>query len=133
MFEAFGRQLVAGQFADQLIAVAGQCYENEIGVQYRDQCGDNAATDLAHVIILPSSRERRERDQIADATSQLVGVCRWLRPRHCLRPGLGSRCLDELDTYLAVLATLNWLSPHGNGMFAPKIRYCRRHNLMVRM
>src|ERR1700726_936966 len=118
MFEGFGRQLVVGQFADQLIALAGKCYENEIGVQYRAQCSDEAAADLAQVIIQPSSRERRERDQIADATSQLVGVCRRLRPRHCLRPELGSRCPDELDTCLAVLATPNWLSPHGDGVFA---------------
>jgi hypothetical protein len=55
MFEASGRQSVAGQFADQLIALAGKC---EIAVQYRDQCSDDAAGDLAHVIILPSSRER---------------------------------------------------------------------------
>jgi hypothetical protein len=30
-----------------------------------------------------------------------------------------------LDTYLALLATPNWLSSHGDGMFAPKIGYCR--------
>jgi hypothetical protein len=33
------------------------------------------------------------------------------------------RCPDKLDTYLAVFATPNWLSSHGDGMFAPKIGY----------
>jgi hypothetical protein len=41
------------------------------------------------------------------------------------------RCPDELDTYLAVLATPNWLSPYGDGLFALKIGYCRRHNLKL--
>jgi hypothetical protein len=35
------------------------------------------------------------------------------------------RCPDELDTYLAALATPNWLSSYGDGMFAPKIGYCQ--------
>jgi hypothetical protein len=50
-----------------------------------------------------------------------------------LRPELGSRGPNELDTFLAVLATPNWLSPHGDGVFALKIGYCRRHNLKVSM
>jgi hypothetical protein len=43
-----------------------------------------------------------------------------------LRPELGLRCPNELDTYLAVLATPNWLSSHRDLVFAPKIGYCRR-------
>jgi hypothetical protein len=50
-----------------------------------------------------------------------------------LRPELGSRGQDELDTHLAVLATPKWLSPHGDGVFALKIGYCRKHNLKVSM
>jgi hypothetical protein len=77
------------------------------------------------------------RNQIADATSQLVGVCRPLRPRHYLRPELGSRGLDELDTYLAVLATPNWLSSHGDGVCAknrllPEARFEGEHVMLVR-
>jgi hypothetical protein len=38
----------AGQFGDELVAVARQCNENEIGIQHRDQRGNNAGADLTH-------------------------------------------------------------------------------------
>src|SRR5258705_12099056 len=82
MVENFRRQLAAGHLGEGLIALAWLCNENEIGIRHRDQRGDDAAADLAHIIILPSSRKRRERDEIANATPQLV---KRLRPRHGFR------------------------------------------------
>jgi hypothetical protein len=65
-----------------------ECNENEIGIQHRDQRGDDAAADLGHVIILPRRWQRRERDEIADATLHFVGRKR-LGPGHGLRLKLG--------------------------------------------
>ncbi len=58
MVETFWRQIAAGQLGDGLIAMAGECNENEIGIQHRDQRSDDAAADLAHITILPSGRKR---------------------------------------------------------------------------
>ena len=58
MVETFRRQITAGQLGDGLIAMAGECNENEIGIQHRNQRSDDAAADLAHIIILPSGRKR---------------------------------------------------------------------------
>ena len=123
MFEACGIQLrtAAGQFGDELVAVAGECNENEIGIQHRDQRSDNAAADLAHVIILPCQpealRARRDRGCNVATRSEFAGgsVHGIACALSYVRGGP-----DEFDTCLLWLATPNWLPPHGAGCFAVK-------------
>jgi hypothetical protein len=77
--------IAAVEFDDELIARAWKRDENKIGVQDRDQCGKNAVTDLARIVVLPRCGKCRERDETADAPPQLILVCNWLQPRHYRR------------------------------------------------
>jgi hypothetical protein len=66
--------IAAVEFDDELIARAWKRDKNKIGVQDRDQCGKNAVTDLARIVVLPRRGKCRERDEAADARPQLILV-----------------------------------------------------------
>ena len=99
----------ARHFNRWLVAQLRHRHIDDVGVEHRKHGGCHAVGDLPRVVVLPNGRQRRERNEIADATLKLVGLGKLFHPRHIVRPPVN----NAHRTFSACPQT-----PKGNGRSA---------------